>query len=161
MRTATLENAGLYNMKGQLASDAGSVEISRARVQRRGTDVTVITYGAGLWKSLEAAKALAQEGIEAEVIDLRTLRPLDEATFLDSVSRMHRAVVVDDGWRSGGLSAEISARIMEKALYQLDAPIERICGVEVPAPYAKHLEDVSLPQASQIVSSVRRMVRHE
>jgi pyruvate/2-oxoglutarate/acetoin dehydrogenase E1 component len=153
------ENAGLYNMKGQLSADAGPVEISRARVQRPGKDITVITYGAGVWKSLEATKALAEDGIEAEVIDLRTLRPLEESTFLESVSRTHRALIVDEGWRSGSISAEISARIVGKALYQLDAPVERLCGVEVPAPYARHLEEASLPQASQIVSTARRMVR--
>jgi pyruvate/2-oxoglutarate/acetoin dehydrogenase E1 component len=153
------ENAGLYNMKGQLPPSVGPVDISRARIQRPGKDVTIIAYGAGLWKSLEAAQTLSQDGIDAEVIDLRTLRPLDAATFVDSVSRTHRAIVVDEGWRSGSISAEISARIMESAFYQLDAPVERICGAEVPAPYARHLEQASLPQTSQIESAVRRIVR--
>jgi pyruvate/2-oxoglutarate/acetoin dehydrogenase E1 component len=152
------ENAGLYNMKGMLPAGGGPVEISRARIQRPGCDITIITYGIGVWKSLEAADALARAGIEAEVIDLRTLRPLDQDTFLSSVSRTHRAAVVDEGWRSGSISAEISARIMESAFYELDAPVERICGIEVPAPYAKHLEQASLPQPESIASAVQRMV---
>ena len=152
------ENSGLYNMKGRLAADAGPVDIDRARVHRPGRDVTIITYGASLWKALEAAETLAHDGIEAEVIDLRTLRPLDQPTFLDSVARTHRAVVVEEAWRSGSISAEVSARIMENVFYQLDAPVERICGAEVPAPYPKHLEQASLPQAETIVSTVQRMV---
>ena len=154
------ENAGLYNMKGQLPADAGPVDIDRARVRRSGRDVTIISYSAGLWKALEAAKTLANDGIEVEVIDLRTLRPLDQAMFLDSVRKTHRAVIVDEAWRSGSISAEISARIMENAFYELDAPVERICGVEVPTPYPKHLEDASLPQVGSIVSAVQRMVHH-
>lgn len=152
------EHAGLYNMKGDLAADAGPVEIDRARIRRAGRDATIITYGATLWKSLEAAEALAQKGIEVEVIDLRTLRPLDDETFLDSIKRTHRAIVVDEGWRTGGLSAEICARIQEKAFYDLDAPVARICSAEVPAPYAKHLEDASLPQAAAIIETVEGMI---
>jgi pyruvate dehydrogenase E1 component beta subunit len=151
------ENASLYNMKGQLPAEAGAVDIERARVRRAGRDITIITYGAMLWRCLEAAETLAQRGIEAEIIDLRTLRPLDEATFLESVRRTHRALVVDEAWRSGGISAEISARIQEKAFYDLDAPAQRICGAEVPTPYPKHLEDASFPQAAAIVSAVEAM----
>ena len=152
------EHAGLYNMKGQLAADAGPVDIERARVRRRGRDLTIITYGAMLWKSLEAAETLAKRGIEAEVIDLRTLRPLDDATFLESIARTHRAVIVDEAWRSGGISAEICARIQEKAFYDLDAPVQRVCGLEVPTPYPKHLEDASFPQATTIAAAVEAMV---
>jgi pyruvate/2-oxoglutarate/acetoin dehydrogenase E1 component len=101
---------------------------------------------------------LAEDGIDIEVIDLRTLRPLDEETFLTSVAKTHRAVIVDEGWRSGGLAAEISARIMENAFYDLDCPVERICSAEVPLPYAKHLEQAALPQAETIVATVKRMV---
>lgn len=152
------EHSGLYNMKGELEADAGPVEIDRARVRRAGRDVTIITYGATLWKSLEAAETLSGNGIEAEVIDLRTLRPLDDQTFLECVRRTHRALVVDEGWRSGGISAEICARIQEQAFYELDAPVARICSAEVPAPYPKHLEDASLPQASAIVGAVEGMI---
>ena len=152
------ENSNLYNMAGTLAVEAGAVDIDRARVRRGGRDITIISYGASLFKALEAAEVLAREGIEAEVIDLRTLRPLDEATFLESVARTHRALVVDEGWRSGSLAAEISARIMEGAFYDLDAPVARLCTAEVPLPYARHLEEAALPQVAGIVALVRTMV---
>ncbi len=115
--------------------------------------MSLITYGGTLWKTLQAADELAAEGIDAEVIDLRTLRPLDTATILDSVTRTHRAVIVDEGWRSGSISAEITARIIEGAFYDLDAPVARVCSAEVPMPYAKHLEDAALPQVPRIVAA--------
>ena len=139
------ENALLYNMEGELPANAGPVEIDHARVRRPGRDISVITYGNSLWKALEAAQGLAEKGIEAEVVDLRTLRPLDDRTLVESVSRTHRALIVDEGWRSGGISAEVSARLMEQALYDLDAPVERLCGAEVPMPYAAHMETGSDP----------------
>jgi pyruvate/2-oxoglutarate/acetoin dehydrogenase E1 component len=135
------------------------VDIDQAKVRREGGDITIITYSASLFKALEAAESLAKEEIEAEVVDLRTLRPLDDKTFLDSVAKTHRALIVDEGWRSGGISAEISARIMEKGFYELDTPVERICTAEVPLPYARHLELAALPQVETIVSTVRRMVK--
>lgn len=152
------ENSGLYNMEGTLAADAGAVDIVTARVRRSGRDVTIIAYSASLHKSLEAAEILAKEGIEAEVIDLRTLRPLDEETFLASVAKTHRALIVDEGWRSGSLAAEISARIMEGAFYELDAPVARLCSAEAPMPYARHLEEAVLPRVDAIVDLVRNMV---
>ena len=152
------ENNTLYTMEGELSADAGAVEIDRAKVRREGRDITIITYGASLFKALEAAQSLAAEGIEAEVIDLRTLRPLDDATYLTSIARTHRALIVDEGWRSGSIAAEVSARIMEQAFYELDAPVERICSAEVPIPYARHLEQAAIPQAETIVATVRRMV---
>jgi pyruvate dehydrogenase E1 component beta subunit len=152
------ENVTLYNMEGEVAADAGAVDIDRARLRRLGNDVSIITYGASLFKALEAAQALAADGIEAEVVDLRTLRPLDDETFLASVAKTHRAVIVDEGWRSGGISAEISARLTEGVFYELDCPVERICGAEVPVPYAKHLEQAALPQTATIVATVKRMV---
>jgi pyruvate/2-oxoglutarate/acetoin dehydrogenase E1 component len=127
-------------------------------VAREGKDATIVSYSRGMAYALDAAKRLAEEGIEAEVIDLRTLRPLDDATFLASVARTRRAVIIDEGWRSGSISAEISARIMEKAFYELDAPVERVCSAEVPMPYARHMEDAALPQTATIVETVRRMV---
>jgi pyruvate/2-oxoglutarate/acetoin dehydrogenase E1 component len=153
------ENQTLYPMEGLLVADAGAVEIERAKIHRPGRDVSIITYGASLWKSLDAAQTLAGEGIEAEVIDLRTLRPLDNAAFLESIARTHRALIVDEGWRSGGISAEIGMRIMERAFYELEAPVERVCTAEVPIPYPKHLEDAALPQAATIAAAVRRMLR--
>jgi pyruvate dehydrogenase E1 component beta subunit len=153
------ENATLYNMEGELPVNAEPVEIDHARVRRPGKDVTIITYGACLFKALDAAQTLAEQGIEAEVIDLRTLRPLDEETFIASVTRTHRALIVDEAWRSGSISAEISARIMENAFYELDAPVERICGAEVPMPYASHLEQAAMPQVETIVETIKRMVK--
>jgi pyruvate/2-oxoglutarate/acetoin dehydrogenase E1 component len=153
------EHSSLYNLKGEIADDAGAVGIDRAAVRRRGKQLTIVTYSASLWKALEAADDLGREGIEVEVIDLRSLRPLDDETFLESVGRTHRALVVDEGWRSGGISAEISARITEKAFYDLDGPVERVCSAEVPMPYAKHLEDAALPQRETIVAKAREMVR--
>ena len=152
------EHGGLYNLRGELPADAGAVEIAHAAVRRQGGDVTLITYGGTLPKTLEAADALAGQGIQAEVIDLRTLRPLDEATILASVARTHRAVVVDEGWRSGSLAAEVSARIMEGAFWELDAPVARVCSAEVPMPYAKHLEEAALPQVAGIIDAARGMV---
>ena len=154
------ENNTLYNMEGELAEDAGPVDIDTARIRRPGRDLTVITYGASLFKCLEAADRLAGEGIEAEVIDLRTLRPLDDAPILSSVARTHRVLIVDEGWRSGSLSAEIAARIMERAFYELDLPVERLCTAEVPIPYARHMEQAALPGVDGIVATARRMVHN-
>lgn len=153
------ENALLYNMEGDLPADAGPVDIERASIRRPGKDLSLFTYGAGLWKSLDAANHLAERGIETEVVDLRVLRPLDQETIIASVARTHRALIVDEGWRSVGISAEISARIMENAFYDLDGPVERLCGAEVPMPYAAQLEQASLPQIGDIVSAAERMVR--
>lgn len=152
------EHGSLYNMEGELAADAGAVDIDKAALRRSGTDVSLITYGGTLGETLAATDKLAGAGISAEVVDLRTLRPLDTATILDSVTRTHRAVIVDEGWRSGSISAEISARIMEGAFYELDAPVARVCSAEAPMPYARHLEDAALPQESAIVERVRAMV---
>ncbi|GAA2149599.1 pyruvate dehydrogenase complex E1 component subunit beta [Nocardioides koreensis] len=150
------EHGSLYNLKGELAEDAGAVDIDRAAVRRAGDDVTVVAYGGCVAKALTAAEQLAAEGVSAEVIDLRTLRPLDDATILASVRRTHAAVVVDEGWRSGSLSAEISARITEQAFYELDAPVERVCTAEVPLPYPRHLEEAALPQPETIAAAARR-----
>jgi len=152
------ENASLYNMKGELPVDAGPVEIDHAVVRREGADVTLITYSASLFKAIEAAEELAAEGISAELIDLRTLRPLDDPTFIRSIAKTHRVVIIDEGWRSGGIAAEISARIMEKAFYELDAPVARVCTAEVPLPYAKHMEEAALPQTADIVTAVHSLL---
>lgn len=152
------EHGTLYNMEGELAADAGAVDIDKATVRRSGTDVSLITYGGTLGKALQAAEELARAGINAEVLDLRTLRPLDSETILESVTRTHRAVIIDEGWRSGSISAEISARIMEGAFYELDVPVARICSAEAPVPYAKHLEEAAVPRVSTIVETVTTMV---
>jgi pyruvate dehydrogenase E1 component beta subunit len=148
------EHGLLYNLKGELADGAGAVPIAGAAVRRSGQQVTAITYGGTLGKTLAAAETLAESGIDVEVIDLRCLRPLDEETILSSVRRTRHAVIVDEGWRSGSLSAEISARIMENAFYDLDAPVARVCSQEVPMPYARHLEQAALPQEQDIVTAI-------
>jgi pyruvate dehydrogenase E1 component beta subunit len=153
------ENQTLYNMEGELGADAGAVDICRASVRRPGTDVSVLTYGAGVHKALEAAATLTAEGIHAEVIDLRVLRPLDDSAIMTSIAKTHRALIVDEGWRSGGISAEISARITEQAFYDLDKPVQRLCTAEVPLPYARHLEQAALPQVAGIIDCVRKLCR--
>jgi pyruvate dehydrogenase E1 component beta subunit len=152
-----VEHGVLYNLAGELTRDAGPVDIDRAAIRRPGRDVTVIAYGGTLAKALTAADQLAADGVEAEVIDLRTLRPLDDETVISSVGRTHRAVIVDEGWRSGSLAAEVSARITEQAFYELDAPVARVCSAEVPIPYARQLEQAALPQPEKIVAAVRGM----
>jgi pyruvate dehydrogenase E1 component beta subunit/2-oxoisovalerate dehydrogenase E1 component len=152
-----LEHVMLYNRTGQIAANAGAVDIDRAVIRRPGRDVTLIAWSYSLWKALEAAEALAQDGIEAEVIDLRSLRPLDGETIAASVARTRRAVVVDEGWRTGSLSAEIAARLHEACFWQLDAPVARVCAAEVPVPYPKHLETAALPQVDDIVAAVRAL----
>lgn len=151
------ENSTLYNSEGVVTGNGAEVDIQKAKVHREGNDVSILTYGIGLQKSLKAAEELSNEGIKAEVVDLRVLRPLDNETIFSSVTKTGRAVIVDEGWKSGGISAEISARITEELLYDLDGPVERICGMEVPAPYAKHLEQASLPQSETIVDAIKNM----
>ena len=152
------EHQVLYNMEGPLADSAGAVDIDRAAIRRPGKDVSLISYGGTLGKTLRAADTLAADGIDAEVVDLRSLRPLDMPTILASVTKTHRAVVVDEGWRSGSLSAEVSARLVENVFYELDAPIARVCSAEVPIPYPKHLEDAAIPQPPAIVAAARETV---
>jgi len=152
------EHALLYNLEGELSAAWRGADIRSAKVVRAGRDVTLIAYGGTVWKALDAAETLAAENIEAEVIDLRVLRPLDDATVMASVRRTHRAVIVDEGWRTGSLAGEIMARIVEQAFYDLDAPLARVCSEEVPMPYAKHLEDAALPQAAKIVVAARQLL---
>ncbi|WPP49823.1 alpha-ketoacid dehydrogenase subunit beta [Catalinimonas niigatensis] len=154
------ENSTLYNKEGSLPAEKGDIDIEHAKVHRTGKDVSLFTYGASLYKTLDAAEQLASEGIDAEVIDLRVLRPLDEQAILASVSKTHRAIVVDEGWRSGSISAEISARITEKIFYELDAPVERICSAEVPIPYASHLETAALPQTEGIIQTTKKFMQY-
>jgi pyruvate dehydrogenase E1 component beta subunit len=150
------EHGSLYNMEGELPDPLPEVDIDRAAVRRAGSDVTLIAYGGTLAKALEAADELAARRIETEVLDLRVLRPLDDDAIASSVARTHRVVVVDEGWRSGGISAEVAARLAERSFFELDAPVERVCTAEVPIPYAKHLEDAALPQVPAIVEAALR-----
>ncbi len=155
------ENVMLYNMAGKIAADAGPVDIDKAAVRRSGRDVSLITYGGSVWKTLEAATTLASEGIEAEVIDLRSLRPLDDATIMASVAKTRRAVIIDEGWRTGSLAAEVGMRIVEQAFWSLDAPLARICSEEVPIPYPRHLEMAAIPQAPKIVAAAKAVLRRK
>ena len=155
------EYTAMLNLEKEISVEVLPVNISKAKVLRKGTAISIITYGAGVYKSLEAAAELATFGIEAEVIDLRILRPLDEETFLASVAKTHRVLIVEEAWRSVSISSEISSRIMEKAFYELDAPVERLCGVEVPIPYPSHLENAAIPQINDIVKTVKKMIPHD
>jgi pyruvate dehydrogenase E1 component beta subunit len=153
------EHIVLYNAEGELDPAVTAVDIRHAKVRRPGRDVSLVTYGNSLPKCLAAAEALAAEGMDAEVIDLRVLRPLDMATVLDSVRKTHRALVVDEGWKSCSLAAEVMARIVEEAFYDLDAPLARVCSEEVPIPYAKHMEEAALPMPPKIVAAARALMR--
>jgi pyruvate dehydrogenase E1 component beta subunit len=152
------EHVVLYNVEADLDPGVTAVDRAHAKVRRAGSDVTLVTYGNGLPKCLAAAERLATDGIAAEVIDLRVLRPLDLPTIVASLQRTRRVVIVDEGWKSGSISAEIAARLAEDALYELDAPIRRVCSREVPVPYAAHLEAAALPQVDDIVAAVRTVV---
>jgi pyruvate dehydrogenase E1 component beta subunit len=151
------EHAQLYNLEGELSDPPPPVDIVHAAVRREGRDVTLVTYGGCLPRALDAAAQLAAEHIDAEVIDLRVLRPLDTATVLASVRKTRRVVAIDEAWRTGSLAAELLARVSEDAFYELDAPPARVCSEEVPMPYAKHLEDAALPLAPKIVAAVRAL----
>jgi pyruvate dehydrogenase E1 component beta subunit len=151
------EHVGLYNAAADLEALVPT-EIAKAALRRTGGDATIIAYGGCVPKALDAADELATSGIECDVVDLRVLRPLDDATILESVRKTHRVVVVDEAWRTGSLAAEISARIVEGAFYELDAPIARVCTMEVPIPYAKHLEEAALPQSDKIIAAVRGLL---
>ncbi|MDJ0822941.1 MAG: pyruvate dehydrogenase (acetyl-transferring) E1 component subunit alpha [Paracoccaceae bacterium] len=153
------ENVMLYNRTGELGENAGPVDIDKAAIRRPGTDLTLITYGGSLFKTLDAAEQLAGAGISAEVIDLRTLRPLDMPTILESVSRTRRALIVDEGWRTGSIAAEIGMQIAEDAFFELDAPPARVCSEEVPIPYAQHLEQAAIPQVPKIVAAAQKLMQ--
>jgi pyruvate dehydrogenase E1 component beta subunit len=151
------EHATLYPLEGEVEGTARPVEIAHAAVRREGRDVTLVTYGGSLGKCLEAAEELAGGGVEAEVIDLRTLRPLDVDTVLASVAKTHRVAIVDEGWKTGSLAGEVAAQIVERGFDLLDWPVQRVCSAEVPVPYAKHLEDAALPSAARVVAAVKVM----
>jgi pyruvate dehydrogenase E1 component subunit beta len=154
------EHASLYNIEEVVDTSQETVDITKALVRKEGSDLTLIAFGGMLPKAMAASEALTQEGINVEVIDLRVLRPLDTQTIIESVTKTHRAVVLDEGWQSVSLSAEVMARIMEEAFYELDAPVARVCSKEVPIPYAKHMEDAAIPQVSNIIEAVKKVVTH-
>jgi pyruvate dehydrogenase E1 component beta subunit len=148
----------LYNMEGDAGQASDAANLDTAAVRRAGSQVTIVAYGATVHKALSAADTLADEHVDAEVLDLRTLRPLDMTTIETSVRKTRRVVIADEGWRSGSLSAEIAARLSEHLFYDLEAPIARVCTAEVPIPYPKHLEDAALPQPATIAAAARALV---
>lgn len=151
------ENALLYNETAEVEG-SDNADIDNAAVRRQGSDLTLVTYGGSLGKTLAAASELASNGIDADVIDLRVLRPLDDVTILASVEKTRRCVIIDEGWRSGGISSEIMARIIEQGFWSLDAPIARVCSEEVPIPYPAHLEEAALPSVAKIVAAGRAVM---
>ncbi len=151
------EHVMLYNEEAELLPKEQIAAMDKAVIRRAGQDLSLITYGGSLGKTLVAADQLASEGINAEVIDLRCLRPLDKTTLLESLSRTHRAVLVDESWKAGGMAAEISAMLMEEAFWDLDAPVLRVCSKEVPIPYPEHLERAALPQVADIIAAVKSL----
>ncbi len=154
------EHAQLYNLEGELAEPPPAIDIEHAAVRREGTALTLVTYGGCLPRVLDAARTLADAGISAEVIDLRVLRPLDMPTVLASLRKTHRLLVVDEGWRTCSLAAEVIARAAEEGFYDLDAPPARVCSEEVPMPYARQLEDAALPLPPKIVAAARALITH-
>ena len=154
------ENAMLYNTKGALDTDGLPLAIGKAKIHREGKNLTILAYGNTLFKALEAAETLFTNGIDAEVIDLRSLRPLDDETIMASVAKTHRVMIVDEGWKSGSISAEIIARINEQAFFELDAPMGRVCSAEVPIPYPSHLEHAALPQVDKIIAMARKIMEN-
>lgn len=152
------EHALLLNREEECADNMPDFDAWHARIRKSGTQLSLITYGGMLPRAMDAATALQDIGIDAEVIDLRCLRPLDEEAILASVRKTHRALIIDEGWKSGSLSAEVCARIIEHAFYELDAPVQRLCRKEVPMPYAKPLEDAAIPQVADIVARAKEML---
>ncbi len=154
-----LENEILYGQSFQVPKlDDFVLPIGKARVARAGKDVTIVSFSIGMSYALKAADELAKEGIEAEVIDLRTIRPLDIDTIIKSVAKTHRIVTVEEGWAQSGIGAEIGARLMEKAFDHLDAPVLRVSGKDVPMPYAANLEKLALPSVAEVIEAAKAVM---
>ncbi|MEE9324234.1 MAG: alpha-ketoacid dehydrogenase subunit beta [Dehalococcoidia bacterium] len=156
--TIYVENSLLYGSKGEVPEEHYVVPFGSAAVKREGKDVTIISYSRMLILSLKAADTLAQEGVEAEVVDLRSLRPLDTDTILRSVEKTSRAVMVEEGWKTGGFGAEIVSLIQEKAFDYLDAPVQRVAGADVPMPYSRPLELAVMPSERDIIAAVKNIL---
>jgi pyruvate dehydrogenase E1 component beta subunit len=154
-----IEHALLFNQSGECRENIPDFNPYKAQIKKGGKDLTLITYGGMLPRCLKASDEMEKKGREVEVIDLRSLRPLDNETIFTSLKKTHRVLIVDEGWRSGSLSAEISARIMESCFYDLDAPVQRLCRKEVPIPYARHLEEAIIPQTADIVLKIEEMFK--
>jgi pyruvate dehydrogenase E1 component beta subunit len=153
-----IEHTALYGRKDEVPDGEFAIPFGQAEVMREGKDVTLIGYSGSVYQCLNAAEMLAQDGVEAEVLNLRTLRPLDIDTTVRSVTKTHRAVVVEDDWKFGGFAGEVAALIMEQAFDELDGPVARVCGADVPMPYAKELEQAALPQPQDIAAAARALL---
>jgi pyruvate dehydrogenase E1 component beta subunit len=153
-----IEHATLYQTRGEVPDGDFTVPIGKSTVQRSGKDVTIVTYSKMLEISLKAAEQLAAEGIEAEIVDLRTLRPLDMEPVIESVKKTNRVVVVEEGWKSYGVGAEVSSRIYEQAFDYLDAPVQRVAQLEVPLPYNRNLEQLALPKPEWVIKAVKEVM---
>ena len=153
-----LENEVLYGQSFEVPTDPDlTIPIGKANIVSSGTDVTIVTFSIMVGKALEAASQLAEEGVDAEVIDLRTIRPLDEEAIIESVAKTNRIIVVEEGWPTCGIGSEVAALMMEKAFDFLDAPLLRVCGEDVPMPYAANLETLALPQVADIVDAAKKV----
>jgi pyruvate dehydrogenase E1 component beta subunit len=153
-----IENATLYQVRGEVPDGETIVPIGKSTIQRPGKDVSIVTYSKGLEISLKAAEELAKDGIEAEIVDLRSLRPLDMGPVIESFKKTNRAVIVEEGWKSYGVGAEVSSRIYEQAFDYVDAPVVRVAQKEVPLPYNRALEQSALPQPADVVAAVREVL---
>lgn len=153
-----IEHATLYQVRGEVPEEDYTIPIGKSKVQRQGRDVTIVTYSKMLEVSTKAADILAKEGIEAEIVDLRSLRPLDMDPVLESFKKTNRAVVVEEGWRSYGVGSEVTSRIYEEAFDYVDAPIKRVAQKEVPLPYNRNLEQMALPQVEDVVKAVKEVL---
>jgi pyruvate dehydrogenase E1 component beta subunit len=153
-----LEHATLYQMRGEVPDGDYVIPIGKSKVQRPGKDVTIVTYSKGLELSMKAADELAKGGVEAEIVDLRSLRPLDMDPVIESFKKTNRAVVVEEGWKSFGVGAEVSARIYEQAFDYVDAPVRRVAQKEVPLPYNRTLEQSALPQVEDVIAAVKEVL---
>ncbi len=153
-----IEHATLYQTRGEVPEGDYTVPIGKSTVQRQGQDVTIVTYSKMLETSFKAAEELAKEGIEVEIVDLRTLRPLDMEPVFESFKKTNRAVIVEEGWKSFGVGAEISTRIYEEMFDYIDAPIQRVAQKEVPLPYNRTLEQMALPQVEDVIRAVKEVL---
>lgn len=154
-----IEHATMYQTRGEVPEGEYIIPIGKSKIQREGKDVTIVTYSKGLELSMKAADELAREGIQAEIVDLRCLRPLDMEPVLDSFKKTNRAVIVEEGWKSYGIGSEIVARIYEEAFDYIDAPIKRVAQKEVPLPYNRTLEQAALPQVDDVIAAVKEVLR--
>jgi pyruvate dehydrogenase E1 component beta subunit len=153
-----MESETLYSVRGEVPEDVDAIPLGKAQVTREGKDVTIVAYSRMTHVALEAATLLEQEGISAEVVDLRSLRPLDEDTVVASVEKTHRCVVVHEGWPYGGVGAEVADRVQRLAFDALDAPVLRVATLDVPMPYNAKLEELCIPQPDRVVAAVKRVV---